>query len=419
MQFDHEFEVIYPTTTGVDSVTIGGSAAVNIPSGSTAARTASPITGSLRFNTDNAVLEGYFGSVWANILSLTSQTAKTVLAAPTASAGVPTFRTLALGSDLSDVAVTSPTSGNVLSYNGTNWVNTSSTSSAASGLLSSWTLVSGNRYYCDFAHNLGTNNVVVTLYNTSDNSVVTSDSIVLTSTNNVRVTVVGNTYTLRIVVVANGYVVNNSTMSAGTVTTALQGTNVSTAASRLNFTGQAVNVVDAGSGTTNITIGSRFTFFSAAFDSPNNADWAVNALAPSAVDPSNGSITVRQFSNTTEQGVGFLLSIPAGAVNITFKFRGRVATAPGSAAVVNPRIYYRLIPNGAAMGAWSSAQNLSNIAIPTNAYFQYSNQTVTLASLGMTAGNTYQIELTRNNSPATGTNAASNFLLAELTVELA
>lgn len=383
---------------------------------------ASPVTaGFVKITTNGKGLTTATTAVTASDLysTLGSQTAKTVLAAPTGASGNPSFRTISLGIDLSDVSLTSPASGNVLTYNGTNWVNSSSSSSAASGLLSSWTLVSGLRYYADFAHNLGTNNVVITLYDTNDNSVVTADSIVLTNTNTARITVIGNTRTLRVVVVANGFVVNNSTMSAGTITTAKDGVNVSTAASKLNFTGQAVSVVDAGGGTTNVTVGSRFTFFAGAFDSPNSSDWTVNALAPAAADPSNSAITVRQFSNTTEQGVGFMLSIPTGATSITFKFRGRAQTAPGAAAVVSPMLYARLIPNNSAMSAWAAGVNLSNIAIPTNAFYQYSNQTVTLSSLGLTAGNTYQIELTRDITPPTGTNLGSNYLLAELTVEIA
>ena len=318
---------------------------------------------------------------------------------------------------LTDVIITTPSNGNVLSYNGTNWVNTTVAASSASGVLSTWTLVSDNRYYSDFTHSLGTNNIVITLYDTSNNTVVTADEITLTNTNTVRVQVIGNSRTIRIVVVANGYTVNTGAQSAGTIITAKDGVNVSTASGRLNFTGQAVSVADAGSGTTNITIGSRFTFFAGAFDTPNNSDWAINALAPTVADPSFGSLSVRQFSNTVEQGVGFLLSVPDGATSITFKFRGRAATAPVAVSNVQPRVYARLIPNGSVIGAWSAAQNLSSIAIPTNAFFQYANQTVALAALGMTAGNTYQIELTRNTGVAS--NLAANFLLAELTVEIA
>ena len=419
MLFDHSFETISPSTASVDSITIGGSAfpgAVNIAAGTSAARTTAPVIGSLRWNTTIGALEIFDGVFWSYCIPAVIQPASYVLAGPTFGNGIPTFRLLGLG-EHSDVTITSPVNGNILSYNGTKWVNSSTVASSASGLLSSWTLVSGNRYYSDFAHNLGTNNVVITMYDTSNNTVITADEITLTNTNTVRVQVIGNSRTIRIVVVANGYTINTAAQSAGTITTAKDSVNVSAAASRLNFAGQAVTVSDAGAGTTNVMIGSRFTFFAGALDTPNNADWAVNALAPTAVDPSFGSLSVRQFSNTIEQGVGFLLSIPNSATAITFKFRGRPATAPGAAANVQPRIYARLIPNGAVMGAWSGAQNLTSIIIPTNAFFQYSNQTVTLASLGLTAGNTYQIELTRNVGAAS--NLGSNFLLAELTVELA
>lgn len=302
---------------------------------------------------------------------------------------------------------------------GTVTVGLQGNNSSATGLLSSWTLASGTRYYADFAHNLGTNNVVITLYDTSTNTVVTADEITLTNTNTVRVQVVGNTRTIRIVVVANGLAINAATQSAGTITVAQDSVNVSTATSRVNFTGQAVSVTDSGAGTTTVAIGSRFTFFAGAFDTPNSSDWAVNALAPTVADPTYSSIIERQFSNSTEQGVGFMLSVPIGATSITFRFRGRPASAPGVTSVVQPRVYIRAIPNGTSMGAWSAAQNLSNISIPTTANFLYANQTVALSTLGMSAGNTYQIELTRNIAPSSGTNLAANFLLAELTVEIA
>lgn len=317
---------------------------------------------------------------------------------------------------LADTAITAPAAGNVLAYSGTQWINSPIAASSATGLLSAWTLVSGTLYRSDFAHNLGTNNIVITLYDTATNTVVTADEITLISTNTVRVQVAGNTRTIRIVVVANGNTVNTAPQSSGTITTAKDSVNVSTAASRLNFTGQAVTVVDSGAGTTTVSFGSRFTFFAAAFDTPVNADWAVNALAPTVTDPTFGSLSVRQFSNTAEQGVGFLLSVPTSATTVTFRFRGRAQAAPGAVSNVQPRLYVRAIPNNGAVGAWSGALNLTSIAIPTNTFFQYSNQTLALSSLGMTAGVTYQVELTRHIGVAS--NLAANFLLAELTVEV-
>jgi hypothetical protein len=308
------------------------------------------------------------------------------------------------------------TNGDGLAGNPTVSLTAAATPTSATGLLGTWTLVSGSRYYADFAHNLGTNNLVITLFDTSDNSVVTADSIVLTNTNTVRVTVIGNTRTLRIVVLANGLAINSGTQSAGTITTAKDSVNVSAAASRLNFTGQAVSVTDSGAGTTTVMIGSRFTFFATAFDTPNNPDWVINALSPTVSDPANPALTARQFSNTVEQGVGFLMSIPTGASTITFKIRGRSAVAQGTAQSYQPRIYSRLIPNNGALAAWSAAQNLTALTVPANANFQYYLITASLASLGLAAGNTYQIELTRNIGVAN--NLAANFLLTETTVEI-
>jgi aspartate ammonia-lyase len=71
----------------------------------------------------------------------------------------------------------------------------------------------------------------------------------------------------------------------------------------------------------------------------------------------------------------------------------------------------------AAVGSWSAAYELQNIAIPTNAFFQVSTQTIALSTLGVTADNLYQFELTRRVTGVTGTNLAAAFNLVELTLE--
>ena len=288
-----------------------------------------------------------------------------------------------------------------------------------SGGGTAWTLVSGNRYRADFVHNLGTTNVVVTLWDTNNNAVVIADSLITTDANTVRLTVVGNTKTIKVVVVAQGSALVAGGWTPSLVITAYEGVTVSAAATRLNFRGQAVGVTDEGAGTTNITIGSRFTYFAASLDTPVNSDFAVNAIAATVTDPTYASLNVRSFSNSVEQGVATMISIPSGATTLVIKMRGRAQTAPGVASVVQPRLYYRLLPNNAAVGAWSAAQELANISIPTNANFQYSTQTILLSTLGMVAGNLYQIELTRRVTGVTGTNLAANYLLAEVTLELA
>lgn len=309
---------------------------------------------------------------------------------------------------------TSPTWSSVLSANATGTVGVS-----PSGGGTAWTLISGNSYRADFVHNLGTTNVVVTVWDTSNNNIVIPQTVTTINTSTVRISVIGNTRTLKVVVIANGQSIVAGGSTPSSVITAFEGVDISTASTRLNFRGQAVGVTDAGSGTTNITIGSRFSYFANSLDSPNSADFAVNSLAPVTTDPTFTSLNVRSFSNTVEQGVGCTVSIPTGATTLTIKIRGRPQTAPGTASVVQPRLYYRLLPNNSAVGSWSAAQELANISIPTNANFQYSNQTISLSTLGLVAGNLYQFEFTRRVTGVVGTNLGSNFLMAEITLEFA
>jgi hypothetical protein len=160
----------------------------------------------------------------------------------------------------------------------------------------------------------------------------------------------------------------------------------------------------------------RFTFQADQFDSPVNANWAVNALAPAAADTVNAAIVVRRFDDTTEEGVGGLLTVPPGAVNATFYFKWRAQTAPGAAAGVVLTYYTRSIPDNAAVGAWSAAVNFTTLSVPTNTNFQYDSQTISLATLGWTAGTLRQFEITRRGAQA-GDTLTGDFCLAEMIVE--
>jgi hypothetical protein len=352
--------------------------------------------------------------------TLASQTASAVFVAPIAG-GTPAFRKLGFG-ELSNVALTAPAANQLLSFNGTNWVNSAVATGTASGVLNTWTLISGTRYYQDFAHNLGTTNVVITLFDTADNSVVTADSIVLTNANTVRVAVIGNSRTLRIVVIANGLGVVAGGSTPSSVITSKDGVTITTAATRLNFTGAAISVADSGSGVSTVNVGLRRSYSATDLETPQTADWAINATAPVISDPTFSSLTVRQFSNTTEQGIGLLSSIPTGSGAITFRFHGRAQVAQGALSVAAFRLYARQIPNGSAMTAgsagWAAAKEIGEIAVPANANFLQASFTSTLTAMGLTPGNLYQFEVTRRVTGTTGSNLASSFLLAELTVEL-
>ncbi len=137
-------------------------------------------------------------------------------------------------------------------------------------------------------------------------------------------------------------------------------------------------------------------FYADQLESPVTADWAVNALAPAAADSNNSGLTVRLFDDTTEEGVGFSVLVPTGAVNMTLTIVGRAETAPGAVAGVVLNLYERGVPDDAAVDAWSSARALTALSIPTNENFQYDSETDTLAGWGLTAGQVHQFELTRD-----------------------
>ena len=182
----------------------------------------------------------------------------------------------------------------------------------------------------------------------------------------------------------------------------------------LDFVGAGVTATDAGSGRSTITIPGGvsttrlFQFFADHLDNPNNADWVVNSLAPADADSNNNGLTVRLFDDTIEGGVGFELKVPTGVTNIVLDFVARAETAPPAVRTVGLKLYNRGVPDNAAVEAWSAGLALTDIDIPTNEFFQYDSQTITLASLGITADEVTQFELTRV-APGGGTNLVGDW----------
>jgi hypothetical protein len=488
MDFDFTTETIKPDNTGL--ITIGGTQGVEIPAGTTAQRPSTAlVAGTLRFNSSTPGLEYYNGAAWiidgtvtsvamtvpsflsvtgspittsgTLALTLSNQSANTVLAGPTTGAATtPTFRTLSLaGNDLTDVLITSPTNGQTLSWNGTGWVNTGQAAGSYSVLVSSWTLVSGTKYSAVVTHNLGTQNVVVQAYNASTNALIYLDTIVATSAAAITIYVNGGTpaYSVRVIVIANGQsiaaggstpssiiVQNNGVALSGTYTTVnLVGSLVATGAAgvatvtdnlstltlqvngvtltggpftTINFTGSTITGSGSGGVATisdSLPTIRTLTYFATSLDSPNNSDWTVNALAPTVTDPTNAAIDVRQFSSTSEQGVGLFVPIPSTATNIVFTYKGRAQTAPGTASTLTMKLYTRALQQAtpAAIPAWSAATTLTAQTVPTNAFYQNYSYTASLASLSLVAGNLYQFEFTRAIGGVTG-----NWLMVQLDI---
>lgn len=191
--------------------------------------------------------------------------------------------------------------------------------------------------------------------------------------------------------------------------------------STLDFVGAGVTVTNAGGGTATITIPGaatdfpEFQFNADNMQSPTNADWVVAQLAPLSADASANALSVRLFDDVEVEGAGFELEIPSGATSIVLSFKARAVTAPGAAATVGLELYNRGIPDNAAVEAWSSATTLTDIDIPTNAFFQYDTQTITLASLGVTAGELTKFELTRVD-PTGGTELVGDWALVQIKV---
>lgn len=405
---------VISSTTG--TLSIQGSGGIKLPGGTTAQR---PIfeNGQLRLNTDTGFVEVSSNAVWVDIEPAGAQTLAT----------------------LNDVTLTTPVSGNLLSYNGTTWINQTTVPGSASGVLNSWIFLSGNRYYQDFNHNLGTRDVVVTTYDNITNQLLQVDSIVGTTVNTVRVTVVGNSVAVRIVVIANGLAVGTiltnvenslQVINAGGTTSMQEDLSANrppagTVGRLFIATDTKVLYRDTGVDWTVISAGtagtlSSTTYYANSVDSPNTTDFAVTAIAPAISDPTNTAISVRSFSDTIEQGISVMLTPPVGAVSITFKTSGRASVAQASVQVVQPNVYFRAIPDNAAIGAWSAVTNFTAISIPANAYYQNNSQTFTLASLGLVPGTTYQTEFTRRVSGVIGgANLTTPWLLSALTIDFA
>ena len=139
-----------------------------------------------------------------------------------------------------------------------------------------------------------------------------------------------------------------------------------------------------------------YELFADQVDITIDADWAVSAGAVASVDTNNGALTVRRFDDTTEEGIGFLIQVPKAATEMTVRTKARAETAPGGAVVAVPKLYKRAIPDDGAIAAWTSPNALTNIDLPTNELYQYDETNAVLATWGLTAGELYQFQLTRD-----------------------
>ncbi len=159
----------------------------------------------------------------------------------------------------------------------------------------------------------------------------------------------------------------------------------------------------------------EFQFFADQMQNPVTADWAVNALAPAAADNINSGLTIRAFDDTVEEGIGFIVKVPSTATNIVFDYVSRARSPQPIPNNVGVKVYQRGIGDDVVVDSWSAGNQLTDIALPNNTNFQYDSETVALATLGATAGEVTQFELTRV-TPTGGNNQVGDWHLLELKV---
>ena len=161
----------------------------------------------------------------------------------------------------------------------------------------------------------------------------------------------------------------------------------------------------------------RYEFFADQVDYPRGTDWDVNNGAPGSADSNNSALKVRRFDDTVNEAIGFMITVPEGAISMTVVTKARAETAPGATQNAIMQLHERSIGDNAAVSVWS-ATTLTTIALPTNENFQYDTTNNTLAGWGLTAGETYQIQLSRQATNVSDTLSGDlSLLVVELRFE--
>lgn len=150
------------------------------------------------------------------------------------------------------------------------------------------------------------------------------------------------------------------------------------------------------------------------FEDTTASNWPVSNTAALEVDGNENDIRVRAFDDTTEEGVGFEISIPEDVESISLKIISRAKTAPVSASTVGLNLYVKNRPDNGT-GSWSSANTLTDIDIPTNEFFQFDYETLDLTTLGINGGDTAKFQLTRT-TPQAGTELVGDWNLLSLEI---
>ncbi len=180
--------------------------------------------------------------------------------------------------------------------------------------------------------------------------------------------------------------------------------------------GPGLTEQDNGAGSSLIISAQQIQLMSDQLDVPNNAAWAVNAAAPTISDSNDNDIKVSAFDDTTEEGRGFDLFLPAAATHLKFTWLSR---GDGSSGDVLPKLYYKNYPDGSAPDASFTASTtaFSVLAMPATANFVLDSEELSFADIGLTANNFYNFEFTRD-ATAGGDDYVGDWFLKMMQIEV-
>lgn len=160
-------------------------------------------------------------------------------------------------------------------------------------------------------------------------------------------------------------------------------------------------------------VGNVASFSALDFLPTNTADWAVGTTGQVQTRPSNNALSVYSLDDTTEEGFGTTpILVPDGTVSLTVTLFFAARTAPAVPSTVGLKIYGR--PTEGSVGAWNSVV-LADGQIPASTDIVEYVASVSLASLGLSADQLVQLEVTRI-APSAGTNLVGDLDVVQMVV---
>jgi hypothetical protein len=163
----------------------------------------------------------------------------------------------------------------------------------------------------------------------------------------------------------------------------------------------------------------RFLYYANDFENPVSTDWPAPTLAPASADTFRPAIPVRRFDDVVEEGVGWYLTWPSNATQVSFDIKARAQTAPTQVKTVGNMLYLRAIPNAIGPSLTYISFRLNAMTMLSgNTSFRYKpRQTIPIPSLPVASpGVLLGWELSRVSN---ATNLVGDWDLVELIVEFA